>query len=85
MFSCVPIHGMDVTDSPSMINRRKSARMYIQEGPVSMITMGVRVCVCMCLCTCVCVCVCVFVCERVSEPAYEVCVCDCASFCCYRL
>lgn len=45
MYSCVPIHGMDVTDSPVMINRRKSARLYIQEGPVSMITVGVCVCV----------------------------------------
>ena len=35
--SCVPLHNIDMVDSPSMTVKRKSARMYVQEGPVSII------------------------------------------------
>lgn len=88
--SCIPLNSMDMSDGPSMVGKRKSARLYIQEGPVMIIQVlhvnMMYVCtlcghmyvhvlrVCLCVCVCVCVHMYIYLCLYISVYVF-VCAC----------
>ena len=96
--SCIPLNSMDMSDGPSMVGKRKSARLYIQEGPVMIIQvlhvdmmyvctlcghMYVHVlCVCLCICVCMCVCICASVSLSIGVYVF---VCTCTVCMCVCL